>query len=84
MADILTITPRLIYKEDLSLTTSNSPTPTATTVMGVGAVSLTPISAVLYSAFTSYANDTAAGVGGVGVGYLYYNSSTNLLKVRMS
>jgi hypothetical protein len=84
MPSIVTITPRKTFLEDLNVTTSPNPTPTATTVMGVGAVSLTPISAVLYSAFGQYANDAAAAAGGVAVGYLYYNTSTNLIKTRMS
>ena len=84
MPSIVTISPRKIFLEDLNVTTSNSPTPSSQTVMGVGTVSLTPISAVLYSAFGSYANDAAAGAGGVNVGFLYYHSGSNQLKTRMS
>lgn len=84
MPSIVTITPRKTFLEDLNVTTSPNPTPTATTVMGVGAVSLTPISAVLYSAFGQYANDAAAALGGVGVGFLYYHTGSNALKARMS
>lgn len=31
-----------------------------------------------------YADDAAAGVGGVGIGYLYYNTTNNVFKVRMT
>lgn len=84
MPSSLTITPRPIYLEDLALSTENDPDQVDAVVGGVGTVPLTPITAVLYSAFGAYANDAAAAIGGVGVGYQYYNTGTNLLKVRMS
>ena len=84
MPSIVTVTPRRTFLEDLNVTTSPNPTPTATTVMGVGAVSLTPISAVLYSAFGQYANDSAAALGSIAVGQIYYNTSISALKARMS
>ena len=84
MPSIVTISPRPIYLEDLAVSTSNAPATVSEEVMGVGTVPLTPISAVLYSAFTSYANDAAAAAGGVLVGQLYYNSTHSALHVRMS
>jgi hypothetical protein len=84
MPSILTITPRKTYLEDLALSTSNAPATVNEEVMGVGTVPLTPISAVLYSAFGSYANDAAAAAGGVHVGGLYYSSTYSALHVRMS
>jgi hypothetical protein len=84
MPTSLTLTPRKIYKEDLALSTSPSPTPISEYVLGVGNVPLNPINAVMYSSFGQYANDAAAAAGGVGVGYLYYNTSASAIKVRMS
>lgn len=84
MPSIVTISPRSIYIEDLALSTSNAPATVNEEVMGVGTVPLTPISAVLYSAFSSYANDVAAAAGGVLVGQIYWNSTNSALHVRMS
>jgi len=52
--------------------------------MGVGTVPLTPISAMLYSDLHPYADDAAAAAGGIGVGYMYWNSTTSLPKTRMT
>lgn len=84
MPSIVTLTPRLLYAEDLALSTSNAPATVDKEVMGVGTVPLTPISAVLYSTFHSYANDAAAAAGGVPVGGLYYSSTYSTLHVRMT
>lgn len=80
----VTVTPRPIYLEDLAVSTSPSPTPVSEYVGGVGTTPLTPISMVLYSAFTQAANDSAAATAGVSVGYIYYNTTTSALKTRMS
>ena len=82
MASILKVTPRPIYKEDLALSTDHSPATVNETVMGVGVVALTPISAVLYSAFGAYANDAAAASAGVNLGEIYYNSTFGKLYAR--
>ena len=84
MSSIVTITPRPIYLEDLAVSADFSPTPVNEEVMGVGTVPLTPIPVMLYSDLHSYADDTAAAAGGIGVGYQYWNSTTSLPKTRMT
>jgi hypothetical protein len=84
MPTIATITPRPIYKEDCSLSVSQAPATVNTYVEGAGTVPLTPLTPILIDSLGSYASDAAAGVGGVAVGYLYFNSGTSLPKVRMS
>lgn len=76
----VTITPRKIFKEDLNLTTDYTPTTSDQTVGGVGTVPLTPINAVLYSAFPSYANITAANAA-LAAGRIYYDVSLGTLAV---
>ncbi len=76
--------PRTIVKEDLHLATVPNPTQVTKTIMGAGDLLVTPIDAVLYSAFGSYANDGAAAAGGVLVGQLYWNTTNNKLHTRMS
>lgn len=76
----VTITPRKMFKEDLNLTTDYTPTTSDQTVGGVGIVPLTPINAVLYSAFPSYANLTAANAA-LAAGRIYYDVSLGTLAV---
>jgi hypothetical protein len=84
MPSSVTITPRKLFKEDLQLTTSpNAPT-LSQTVLGLGTVPLTQIDAVFYSAFTQASNDSSAGTLGVNIGDIYYNTTTNTLRARMS
>lgn len=80
MPSSVTIKPRPIYIEDLSLTTSNAPTLQSQTVGGLGITSLTPISAVLYSAFPAYAN-RAAATSGIGAGRIYYDTTLGTIAV---
>lgn len=80
----LTVTPRPIYLEDLAVSTSQAPATVSEYVGGVGDTNLTPIAVVLYSAFSSYANDAAAAAGGVPVGGLYFSSAYNTLHTRMA
>lgn len=84
MPSIVTIIPRKIFLEDLHISTSNAPATVDQEVAGVGTVPLTPISVMLYSDLHPYADDSAAAAGGIGVGYMYWNSTTSLPKTRMS
>lgn len=84
MPSSVTITPRKLFKEDLQLTTSPSAAASNQTVLGLGTVALSPIDAVLYSAFSQALNDSAAASQGVAVGEIYYNTTTSKLKARMS
>jgi len=76
----LTITPRQVFQEDLSLTTDYAPTPVDVEVGGLGEVPLTPINAVLYSAFPSYANQAAANTA-LAAGRIYFDVSLGTLAV---
>ena len=76
----VTITPRPVYQEDVSLTTDYTPTPVEVEVGGLGPVDLTPINAVLYSAFPSYANVTAANTA-LAAGRIYFDVSLGTLAV---
>lgn len=80
----LTLTPRKIFLEDLNVTTSQAPTPSNQYVAGVGTVPLTPIAAVLYSAFGAYTNDSTASSGGIALGQVYYNTTISALKARLT
>lgn len=86
MAVAITITPRLLFIEDLSLTTSPSIQQTTVNVDGATSnpTTVTLIDMVRYSAFTSAPNDVAAAGAGVNVGDVYFNSTNNLLHTRMS
>ena len=76
----VTITPRKIFQEDLELSTDYTPTPSNETVGGVGVVPLTPINAVLFSAFPSYADQTAANAA-LPAGRIYFDESLSTLAV---
>jgi hypothetical protein len=76
----VTITPRLIFQEDLSLTTDYAPTQEDVEIGGLGTVPVTPINAVLYSAFPSYANVTAANTA-LAAGRIYFDISLGTLAV---
>ena len=78
-----TITPRLIYKEDLALSTIPGQTETVT-VAGLGAVPLTKIDAILLSSLVSAVSDGGAASAGVGLGDVYYCSATGKLRARMA
>ena len=84
MPSSVNVTPRKICLEDIQVSASPSPGTVSMYVMGAGTVPLTPVSMVLYSAFSSYANDAAAAVGGVAVGGLYYSTTYSALHTRMS
>lgn len=85
MPSSVNVVPRKLFKEDLQLTTSPSAATSNQNVLGVvGVVPLNPIDAVLYSAFTQAANDTAAQTAGVGLGEIYYNTTSSKLKARLT
>jgi len=84
MPAAITITPRLIYKEDLALSTENAPATVSVTVGGIGTANLTPLTPLLLDSLHSYANDAAAAAGGVPVGGPYYSSTYNQLHIRMT
>ena len=84
MPSSVTITPRKLFEEDLQLTTNPSAATSSQVVLGLGTVSLNPIDAVLYSSFTQASNDSSAGVAGVAVGEIYYNTASSKLKARMT
>ncbi len=86
MAVAITLTPRLLYKEDMSLATvptGLSTTDTVLTTTGPQTLSVTKLDIVFYSSFTIAANDVAAAAGGVGVGVVYCTPA-GVLRTRMS
>jgi len=86
MATDITLTPRKIYLEDLSTTTSQAGETEAVNVLGaaVNPVTLNKLALVLLTQFSSYANDAAAAAGGIPVGGLYYSSTYSKLHTRMT
>lgn len=84
MPSTMVLTPRKLFIEDCQLTTDPNAPQVASEVLGVGVVNLTQIDAVRYSAFTQAANDSAAASAGVGLGFIYYNTASSALKVRMN
>ena len=80
MADVITLTPRKIQKEDINLTTTTGSTRSAT-VLGAGSVTVTDLDAILIGDLTLAANDTAAATAGVNLGCLY-RTGTTLATVR--
>ena len=83
MPSSVTVTPRLIHKEDLATTTTPNETQTVE-VAGLGNTLLHKIDALFLSDLVSAANDTAAGTAGVNVGEIYRLSTTGKLRTRMS
>lgn len=79
----VTITPRLLYLEDMDHTTVKGATTTAY-IEGLGDTPVTKVDYISLASLVSAANDAAAASGGVGVGYFYYNTSTNAPKTRMT
>ena len=84
MPSTMVLTPRLIYAQDVALTTNPNAPDVSQEVLGVGVVPLSPIDAVLYSAFTQAANDAAAAAAGVALGFIYYNTTFSALKARLT
>ena len=86
MPAAITITPRLLFVEDMALTTSPVIQQTTTNIDGAvgNPTTVTLIDMVRYTAFTSAPNDVAAAGSGINVGDVYYNSTTNRLHTRMS
>jgi hypothetical protein len=79
----VTITPRLIYMEDLAKTTTRGET-ASVEVLGVGAVTLTKCDLLSLSDIANVANDVAAAAAGVPLGGLYLNSTTGHVHARLS
>ena len=86
MAESITITPRLIYLEDLATTTE--PTGETASVNVFGATgnpqTLTKIAIVQLTDFHAAADDAGAAAAGVPVGGIYYNVTNGALQTRMS
>lgn len=84
MATDITLTPRLLYLEDLATTTNASGETESVTVLGEPSnpVLLHKIPAVLLTAFTQAANDSAASAAGVQLGEIYYNTTASKLYAR--
>lgn len=82
----VTLTPRLIYLEDVATTTNPSGETASVTVLGaaVNPVTLNKLALVLLTQFGQYVNDAAAAAGGVPVGGLYYSTTYSKLHTRMS
>jgi hypothetical protein len=83
MPGSVTITPRLIYKEDMDKSTSPNETATAT-VAGLGSVTLHKVDAIFLSDLTPAANDSAAATAGIPVGAIYYNVTDGRVHARIS
>jgi len=86
MAADVTLTPRLICLEDLSTTTNPSGATVSMTVLGapINPVTLNKLALVLLTQFTQAANDGAAATAGVGLGFVYYSTTSSALKARMT
>jgi hypothetical protein len=84
MPAIDTLTPRLIFQQDLALAAAPDPAPIEVVVLGAGTVSLTPIDAVLYTSFKQALNDAGAAAVGVNVGGVYWNLTDSTLHARLS
>jgi len=82
----LTLAPRLICLEDLSITTNPSGATVSMTVLGapINPVTLTKLALVLLTSFTQAANDGAAATAGVALGELYYHVGDAQLHARLT
>jgi hypothetical protein len=83
MPGALTITPRKQYLEDFDKTTTKGAT-ASVYVKGLGTTTLSLVDFISLSNLVSAASDGAAASAGVPVGCLYYSTSLNLPKTRMS
>lgn len=85
MPSAITLTPRLIYIEDLALTTDPAGETASVTVLGAAGnpQTLNKIDMVRMSQFTIANNDAAAAIAGVAVGKVYITSA-GVLQTRMS
>jgi hypothetical protein len=86
MADVITVTPRKLYLEDLAVTALQAGETASVNVAGAvgNPQTLNKIAVVLYTAYSPYANDAAAAAGGVPVGGHYYNTTTSFMHTRMA
>lgn len=79
----VTLTPRLIYKEDLA-TSSVRGASEDVSVLGAGTTTLNKVDAIFLSDLTAALDDAAARDAGVGLGELYYNTATGKPKARLT
>jgi hypothetical protein len=86
MPTAITLTPRLLYKEDIAFTTNPSGETASVTVLGAptNPNTLNKVPAVLLTMFTQAANDAAAAAAGVNVGQIYYHTGEGGLHTRMT
>ncbi len=84
MPDIVTITPRKIYLEDVATTTTASGETASVNVAGEASnpQTLHKLALVLLTQFTAAANDAAAAADGVALGQVYYNTTASALYAR--
>ena len=75
---------RQIYKEEVKLATTPNPTQETVEVLGLGPTLRTPCDFLVLSNLGQYANDAAAQAAGLNTGDLYWSTSTNRVRVRMS
>lgn len=83
---VITAIPRLIYLEDLGVTTNPSGETASVNILNAPTNPNTvhKLALVLLTDFTQAANDVAAAAAGVGIGYPYYNTATSKIKTRMT
>jgi hypothetical protein len=86
MPDVVTITPRKIYLEDLATTSNASGETASVTVAGEASnpQTLNKIALLLLTDLTQAANDAAAAAAGVAVGQVYYNTTNSAPHARQS
>lgn len=86
MATVITITPRLLYLEDLAVTSNPSGETASVTVAGevVNPQTLNKVAVLLLTEYTQAANDVAAAAAGVPVGGHYWNTTTSFPHTRMT
>lgn len=83
MPGAVTVKMRLAYMEDIS-STDTPGTTESVEVKNAGTVALTKVPLKLLTDLVVAADDAAAALAGVGVGYVYIVTATKKLKTRMS
>lgn len=88
MPSVVTITPRLIYLEDLSTTVAQAGALANVNVLQADGSSsaevLNKIPMVQYTHFTAAAGDVAAAAAGVAVGEIFYCTTDSKLHARLT
>jgi hypothetical protein len=82
----LTLTPRLIYLQDLAVTTNPAGETASVNVLGAATnpTTLTKIGLIQLSDLEQAANDVGAAAAGVPVGQHYYNTTYGKPHTRLS